>query len=325
VVVAGPLEVFLGNGDGTFQAATVINPTSYPDQLFVADLNHDGNLDVVGISGGNSTTGVFQGTADVFLRNADGTYQQPQSYKLGGKYFSWATLADIDADGKPDLVAANWCCPPSTYNGGTVGVLLNIFKDNTATTFTSSLNPSIYGQRVTWTAKVTTSGSQHPTGNVAFRWSRDTQNYTIGVAPLNAAGIATLTRSGLNANPFGAPYPMVAAYVGDAFNAGSTSTILSQSVTQATTTASLTSSQNPSKSGQAVTFTARITSPTVLPTGPVTFSIGTTVLGTVQLWGSGYAKFTTSALPVGANRVKVTYYGNSNIAQSSAVVLQTVQ
>jgi hypothetical protein len=318
VVVASPIGVFLGNGNGTFQAATAVNATHYPNQVFVADLNHDGRLDLVGING-------TIGSADVYLRNADGTYQQPQNYKLGGSYSSWATLADIDKDGKPDLVAANWCCQPLKSYEGTVGVLLNIFKDNTETTFTSSLNPSIYGQRVTWTAKVTTSGLTHPTGNVAFRWSRDGQNYTIGVAPLNAAGIATVIRPGLNANPFGAPYPLFAAYVGDTFNAGSTSTTLNQSITQAVTTASLTSSQNPSKSGQEVTFAANITSPTVIPTGPVTFSVGTTVLGTVQLWGTGCAKFTTSSLPVGSNRVKVTFNGNSNVATTSASLVQTVR
>jgi len=61
-----------------------------------------------------------------------------------------------------------------------------------------------------------------------------------------------------------------------------------------------------------------------MPTGPVTFSIGYTNLGRAQLSG-GIAKFTTSALPVGSSRVKVTYYGNSNIAKSSASILQTVQ
>src|SRR5579864_9623823 len=42
---------------------------------------------------------------------------------------------------------------------------------------------------------------------------------------------------------------------------------------------------NPSTQGQAVTFTAKLTSPTVTPTGPVAFQAGTTVLGTVQLSG----------------------------------------
>jgi hypothetical protein len=45
-----------------------------------------------------------------------------------------------------------------------------------------------------------------------------------------------------------------------------------------TSAATLTSSPNPSTQGQAVTFTATISSPTVMPTGPVTFTSGKTVL-----------------------------------------------
>ena len=72
-----------------------------------------------------------------------------------------------------------------------------------------------------------------------------------------------------------------------------------------------------------MTFTAKITSPTVVPTGPVTFKVGNTVLGTAQLSG-GKATFTTSTLPVGSTIVTVTYPWNSNIASSSASITQTV-
>ena len=205
-----------------------------------------------------------------------------------------------------------------------VAVLQNVNAFPTSIVMASSLNPSLYGQPLTWIAKVSATGSTTPTGNVAFRWSRDSQTYTIGTTPLSASGVATLTRSNLNADPFGAPYPLVAVYSGDSFNLGSTSPILLQDVLQTRTAASITSSVNPSKPGQAVTFTAKITSPTVIVTGPVTFSIGYTSLGTAQLSG-GTAKFTTTSLPAGASRVKVTYYGNSNVAKSSATVLQTVQ
>jgi streptogramin lyase len=197
-------------------------------------------------------------------------------------------------------------------------------KSVTSTLLTSSLNPSIYGQKVSWTTTVTTTGSVTPTGNVSFRWSNGGRTFTIGTAALNASGIATLTRSNLNADPFGVPYPMVAVYLGDAANLSSTSTVLAQTVQQAKTAAKLTSSANPSTEGQAVMFTAQITSPTVTATGPVTFSIGSTVLGTAQLSG-GKARFTTAALPVGTNSVKATYFGNSNIGKSSATFTQAVQ
>jgi hypothetical protein len=187
-------------------------------------------------------------------------------------------------------------------------------KSVTQTTLVSSLNPSVYGQEVTWTATVTTSGSVPPTGKVNFTWG-----YNIGTVTLNVSGVAALTRSNLNADP----YPLKAVYMGDASNLGSTSSVLNQLITQATTSATLTSSPNPSASGQAVTFTATITSPTVLPTGPVTFAVGKTVLGTAQL-GGGKAKFSISTLAVGSTKVTATYYGDSNIAKSSASVTQTV-
>jgi len=188
-------------------------------------------------------------------------------------------------------------------------------KSATSTTLTSNLNPSIYGQSITFKATVTTAGSIAPTGTVNFTWS----GYTIGTATLNSSGVATLTKSNLNVYT----YPLVAAYSGDPNNLASTSIVLNQVVKQATSAATLTSSPNPSIQGQAVTFTAKITSPTVVPTGPVTFKVGNTVLGTAQLSG-GKATFTTSTLPVGSTIVTVTYPWNSNIASSSASITQTV-
>ena len=71
-------------------------------------------------------------------------------------------------------------------------------------------------------------------------------------------------------------------------------------------------------------FAATITSPTVKPTGPVTFTAGKMVLGTAQLSG-GKAELTISSLPVGSIKITATYDGSSNIAKSSASVTQTVQ
>jgi len=156
-----------------------------------------------------------------------------------------------------------------------------------------------------------------PSGKVAFTWGGV---YTIGTALLNASGVATLTKSNLNADS----YPLIATYVGDANNASSASGALTQVVTATTSAASLSSSPNPSTEGQAVTFLADITSPTITAIGPVTFTVGNTVLGSAQLVG-GKARFTTSTLPVGADPVTVNYHGDSNISGSSASVTETVQ
>ncbi len=310
----GSVGVLLGNGDGTFQP--VVNYGSGGSgvwALAVADVNGDGKPDLLDAS-------YFYNTVGVLLGNSNGTLQAVTTYGSGGIGPRSVAIADLNRDGKPDVAVANWCgangpnCLP-----GHVGVLLNnttLFKFTTSTSFVSSLNPSIYGQKVTWTATVTSSGSITPTGKVKFTWS----GYTIGSATLNSSGVATLTKSNLNADA----YPLTAVYVGDANNLGSTSVVLNQVVLETTSTATLTSSPNPSTQGQAVTFTATITSPTVTPTGPVTFAVGKTVLGTAQL-SAGKAKFTTSTLAVGSTKVTATYYGNSNIAKSSASVTQTVR
>jgi hypothetical protein len=300
----GSVGVLLGNGDGTF--ASVANYASggfSPQSVAVADLNGDGKLDVLVSNSSSNNVGVLLG-------NGDGTFRAPLIYSTGGNTPLSVAIADLNGDGKPDLVVVNG-------DSDTIGVLLNNtgIHNPTSTSLTSSLNPSIYGQKVTWSATVTSSGSFMPTGKVKFTRS----GYTIGSATLNNSGVATLTRSNLNADT----YPLTAVYLGDADNLGSTSAVLNQVVLQTTTSAKLTSSPNPSAQGQAVTFTATISSPTVIPTGPVTFTAGKTVLGTAQLSG-GKAKLAISSLPVGLTKVTVTYYGNSNIAKSSASVLQTV-
>jgi hypothetical protein len=198
-------------------------------------------------------------------------------------------------------------------NSGALG------KSATATALYSTLNPSIYGQNVTFSA-VTTDGLVAPTGTVMFRWQSFTETSTIGSATLNNNEVATLTRSNLNSGS----YPLFAVYKGDAYNLGSTSAIVNQVVQQTTSSATLTASPNPSPQGQAVIFSAKITSPTVIPMGPLTFTSGKTVLGTAQLSGRK-AKLVISSLPAGTTKVTVTYYGDSNIAKSSASVIQTVQ
>src|SRR4029077_18703407 len=141
--------------------------------------------------------------------------------------------------------------------------------------------------------------------------------YSIGSATLDSNGVASLTKSNLSADS----YPLTAVYRGDANHPPSTSAVLNQIVKQTTSAATLTSSPNPSTQGQAVTFAAKISSPTVVPKGPVTFTAGKTVLGTAQLSG-GKATLTISSLPVGSIKVTVTYHGDSDIAKSSASVVQ---
>ena len=90
-------------------------------------------------------------------------------------------------------------------------------------------------------------------------------------------------------------------------------------VPAAWTTTALTSPLNPSTYGQAVIFSAVVTSSLGAPPNgeAVTFMKGTTVLGTGTLSG-GSASFTTSTLLVGTNGITAMYGGDSKFGYSTS-------
>ncbi|MGB8987757.1 MAG: Ig-like domain-containing protein [Candidatus Sulfotelmatobacter sp.] len=276
---------------------------------------------------GSSLNPSFVGQAVTFTSTVSSDAGSPPNgdvvtFRSGETVIGAALLTNGTASFSTSSLRAGTLTITAIYSGDTTFLTSTssklaqvVNKYATATALASSLGPSIYGQRVTFTATITGTGPVPPSGLVSFKWPGS----TIGTAMLNSSGVATLTRSNLNADS----YPLTATYVGDANNASSASAILDQVVTETTSAATLSSSLNPSTAGQAITFTATITSPTVIATGPVTFTAGKTVLGTAQL-SKGKASFTTSTLAVGSTIVTATYYGDSNITKSSASVKQSV-
>jgi hypothetical protein len=202
-------------------------------------------------------------------------------------------------------------------SSSTVQTVQNAFT--TTTTVSSSVNPSVFSQPVTFTATVT-SGGGVPTGTVTFKDGAS----TLGTSTLDAAGHATLSTSTLAV----ASHSITATYNGSASFNPSTSSALTQTVNKDGTTSSVTSSLNPSRHGQSVTFTATVaaSSPgTATPTGSVTFKDGTKTLGTKTLNSSGQATFSTSNLSRGSHSITVVYGGSSSfLGSTSPVLTQTV-
>jgi hypothetical protein len=115
-----------------------------------------------------------------------------------------------------------------------------------------------------------------------------------------------------------------ANYAGDNTSAASFGTV-SQKVIKNNTTTTLSSSLNPSTVGQAVTFTATVTSTAgSIPDGEtVTFKTGPTVLGTSTL-SSGTASITVSTLAAGNDSISAAYGGDSTFSGSGAALNQKV-
>jgi YD repeat-containing protein len=97
--------------------------------------------------------------------------------------------------------------------------------------------------------------------------------------------------------------------------------------TPGATTTTVTSSVNPSVTGQAVTFTAKVVASgggTGTPTGTVTFSDGTTTLGAGTL-SAGTATYTTNSLSVGSHSITAVYGGDTTfVASTSSALTQMV-
>jgi hypothetical protein len=98
----------------------------------IADVNGDGKPDLLvadycGSSKFNACPlGESTGMVSVLLGNGDGTFQPPLTYSSGGFYAIAVLVADLNADGKPDLIVANGCTeePDVCPTEGSVGVLL---------------------------------------------------------------------------------------------------------------------------------------------------------------------------------------------------------
>ncbi len=120
----GGVSVLLGKGNGSFQSPVFYAAEDGPQDLAAADVNNDGNLDVLVANECGHTDGCRQGTVSVLLGNGDGTFQTQQSYFVGIFPLEVA-VADFNGDEKADLALDLPCGTDSSCvsNGG-VGVLL---------------------------------------------------------------------------------------------------------------------------------------------------------------------------------------------------------
>ncbi len=198
-------------------------------------------------------------------------------------------------------------------------------KASTTTTVAPSpVSPSAFGQSVTFTATIaiTGSGAGTPTGTVKF------QDNTVDIGGCTAQAVsggttATCTLTSLAVGS----HSVVGIYSSDANFAASTSVALPYTVNLATTTTGIISDNNPSTSGQDITFTATVSPQfTGTPSGSVQLFDGATSLSTLTLTGGSVGFLAVGGLAVGSHNMTIQYAGDSHFSGStSSILIQVVK
>ncbi len=111
------VTTMLGDGTGHFPVSLTM-PVPYGMRFAVGDVTGDGLLDVVTSNIAINAGEVTGNTNFVFVRNelntvsvyagkGDGTYLAPQEYAAGGRHPYWVSLADMNGDGRLDVLTSN--------------------------------------------------------------------------------------------------------------------------------------------------------------------------------------------------------------------------
>jgi hypothetical protein len=294
---------------------------SSPQGLAIADVNLDGNPDVLVANECGQDPACRKGTVSVLLGKGDGSFRPDVSFPAG-QFPLAVAVADFNGDKNPDLAIADPCgTDPTCVTNGAVGILLGN-GDGTFQPIT------YYGATGLDTARLRVAdfnGDRRP-DVVALNYQ------TSDITVFLGNGDGTL-QAGVDYAVGANPLDVVAADFNsdrgqDLAVADEISNEISLLLNNGGSHVSLTSTPNPSHLHDPVTFTATVT-PSFqgfgTPTGTATFKQGARRIGSAPLV-NGRAMFTTSALPVGSHPIYVVYSGDSQYnPNKSRTVDQKVQ
>jgi hypothetical protein len=205
----------------------------------------------------------------------------------------------------------------ANFTGDSSAVLTKVIK-HSATITLSSTGTTVYGQQVSFTAKIhpTQPGSGMPSGTVTFLDG----SRVMGTVTLRNE-TATFSTTALT----GGSHTITAVYNGgDAFGGNSTS--LTQMVDRARVRLEGSVPTRGQVQGRPV-IVLGVTVHTVppgagVPVGTVSLSEGSKTLGTLALDGSGRLNFLVSGLSKGTHWVSASYSGNINFQPSAAMLFR---
>lgn len=184
----------------------------------------------------------------------------------------------------------------------------------------STPNPSVVESAVIFTASVTGNGAS-PTGKVTFF----AEGKSIGSSALTAKGAALSTALFSDSALTPGTHSITAAYAGDANDHASTSAAISQVVTTIPTMTSLGASTTTGANAAVILLATVIGTTGPTPTGTVTFTVGTTILGSATLNSNSVATLTPN-LALGTYSVVASYGGDTlhSPSQSQPVAVSGV-
>lgn len=293
----GTLTLLLNNGDGTFGAATQVTDGSGP--VAIGDMNGDGIPDLVTAAG-------------VMLGVGDGTFNQPNSAVVSGAIY--LALADLNGDGKLDLVAAvptrvavqlgngdGTFQPAKTLVSGGVNPLSVAVSDFNG----DGLLDLAVANECTSLVNGKCSGN----GRVGVLAGNGDGAFQAVVVYTSGGGLATSVTATDKDQDGKIDLVVANACVTTANCTNGVIGTLANNLL-ATVSMQLVSSLNPAILGQSVTFTAALTSaPPVPDGGQVSFTDGTTMLGTSTTVG-GVATLTTTFSKKGGHAIKASFAGD---------------
>jgi hypothetical protein len=204
---------------------------------------------------------------------------------------------------------------PGSVSGRAQSVILS---ETTLVTLTSSASAVAAGQPFTLTASVSTpQGGAVPGGTVQF-----IDQSTLKVLGWADAAHPTVEVSELlpGRHAIRADYSGTDAFLPLVVQPSQSAAL--ELIVQAVPQLLLASSHNPSKAGDVVTLTVKVSAKGAIATGTVTFRAGDTILAAgVALDGFGVASFITSALQEGACPIVVEYHGDAIHAPTASAPL----
>lgn len=133
------LFILLGNGDGTLAAPATLTIGDNARDLVAADFNGDGKADLA-ISIQNSTGNGSDDEVHVLLGNGDGTFASPIEVNASGIRAGELAAADLNGDGRADLVVGN-----QSLSNSKIGILLNNGNGTFGQMATHSLSAGVRG------------------------------------------------------------------------------------------------------------------------------------------------------------------------------------